>query len=129
MSNRNSLKGLTGITRVRNAIKYSWAGYKAAWSDEEAFRQILVLAAIGIPSALFIGDGFAEKMLLILPCILCILVELLNSAIENTVDRISLEHHELAKKAKDMGSAAQFSAQIFLGFTWLIYGICKLIQK
>ncbi len=118
---RNELKGLTGCTRILNAVRYSMHGYKAAWQDEEAFRQIVFLSILGIPAALYFGNGFAEKILLLLPCVLCILVELLNSAIENTVDRISLEKHELSKKAKDMGSAAQLSAQIYLYATWIIY--------
>ncbi len=126
MENRNSFKGKSGLKRITNAVKYSISGYKSAWNDEEAFRQIVMICVVAIPCALYFGQGFAEKMLLIVPCILCILVELLNSAIENTVDRISLENHELSKKAKDMGSAAQFSAQMFLYATWVLYFICKI---
>ncbi len=120
-SQRNSLKGRVGLTRIRNALQYSMQGYKAAWQDEEAFRQISILSCLGIPAGFIFGAGFVEKILLILPCIICIIVELLNSAIENVVDRISLEKHELSKKAKDMGSAAQLSAQLYLYATWLIY--------
>ncbi len=120
-SQRNDLKGMTGFTRVLNAVHYSWQGYKAAWQDEEAFRQIIYLSLFGVPAALYFGASFVEKMLLLLPCVLCILVELLNSAIENVVDRISLEQHDLSKKAKDMGSAAQFSAQLYLYGTWVVY--------
>ncbi len=118
---RNTLKGATGLLRILNAFRYSFQGYKAAWQDEEAFRQIVFLSCVGIPCALFFGASFAEKMLLILPCALCIIVELLNSAIENVVDRVSLEKHTMSKKAKDMRSAAQLSAQIYLYGTWLIY--------
>ncbi len=120
-SERNSFKGQVGLTRICNALSYSVQGYKAAWEDEEAFRQISLLSCLGIPAGLLLGVDFAEKMLLILPCILCIIVELLNSAIENIVDRISLEKHDLSKKAKDMGSAAQFSAQLYLYGTWIVY--------
>ncbi len=122
---RNAYKGLGGIKRIINAFHYSFDGYRAAWQDEEAFRQIVFLCIIGVPAALYFGDGFAEKALLLLPCVLCILVELLNSAIENVVDRISLEKHALSKKAKDMGSAAQLSAQIFFYGTWLLFILCN----
>lgn len=65
-------------------------------------------------------------MLLALPLVICLLVELLNSAIENAIDRISLEKHPLSKKAKDMGSAAQFLAQTFLVGTWATYAFARL---
>ncbi len=121
MENRNNLKGRTGIARILNALKYSWEGYRYAWQDEEAFRQINILSIVAIPCGLYLGNSFSEKILLVLPCILCIIVELLNSAIENVVDRISLEKHILSKKAKDMGSAAQFIAQLFFYGTWIIF--------
>ena len=118
MEERNALKGKRGLTRLLNAVCYSLAGYAAAWKDEEAFRQIVLLAAVGVPLACWLGETWAERVLLVLPLVLCLLVELLNSAIENTVDYISLERHPLAKKAKDMGSAAQFTAQLFLAAVW-----------
>lgn len=118
MDARNELKGKRGLVRLLNATRYSLAGYKAAWQDEEAFRQICLLAVIGLPLACRLGRGWAESVLLAVPLVLCLLVELLNSAIENVVDRISLEWHPLAKKAKDMGSAAQFTAQLFLAAVW-----------
>ncbi|WP_300719210.1 diacylglycerol kinase [uncultured Desulfovibrio sp.] len=118
MDRRNDLKGRRGLTRLRNAVRYSLEGYAAAWRDEEAFRQIALLAGAGLPLACWLGRDWAESVLLAVPLVLCLLVELLNSAIENTVDRISLERHPLAKKAKDMGSAAQFTAQIFLALVW-----------
>lgn len=105
MDARNELKGKRGLVRLLNATRYSLAGYKAAWQDEEAFRQICLLAV---------------------PLVFCLLVELLNSAIENVVDRISLEWHPLAKKAKDMGSAAQFTAQLFLAAVWGGYLLGRL---
>lgn len=114
----NELKGRTGLTRLRNAVIYSLDGYRAAWRDEEAFRQIVILLAAGIPLAFLIGRNWAEMVLLILPLVLCVIVELFNTAVENVVDRISLDMHPLSKKAKDMGSAAQFTAQLFLAFTW-----------
>lgn len=121
MDARNELKGKRGLVRLLNATRYSLAGYKAAWQDEEAFRQICLLAVIGLPLACRLGRDWAESVLLAVP-----LVELLNSAIENVVDRISLEWHPLAKKAKDMGSAAQFTAQLFLAAVWGGYLLGRL---
>lgn len=118
MDIRNTLKGKRGLARLLNATRYSMAGYKAAWQDEEAFRQITMLAGAGLPLACWLGRDWTESVLLAVPIVLCLLVELLNSAIENVVDRVSLEWHPLAKKAKDMGSAAQFTAQLFLAAVW-----------
>ena len=89
MDARNELKGKRGLVRLLNATRYSLAGYKAAWQDEEAFRQICLLAVIGLPLACRLGRDWAESVLLAVPLVLCLLVELLNSAIENVVDRIS----------------------------------------
>ena len=102
MDARNELKGKRGLVRLLNATRYSLAGYKAAWQDEEAFRQICLLAVIGLPLACWLGRDWTESVLLAVPLVLCLLVELLNSAIENVVDRISLEWHPLAKKAKEL---------------------------
>ena len=110
----NEMKGRTGLRRLRNAVD----GYRAAWRDEEAFRQIVILLAAGIPLAFLLGRNWAETVLLVLPLVLCVIVELFNTAVENVVDRISLDMHPLSKKAKDMGSAAQFTAQLFLAFVW-----------
>ncbi len=110
-----------GLARLYHAVLNSLDGWRAAWKDEEAFRQITLGAALGSALALYLGTTWTERILLILPLVLCLLVELLNSAIENTVDRISTEWHPLAKKAKDMGSAAQFTAQIFLALVWGSY--------
>ena len=126
MDARSELKGKRGLVRLLNATRYSLAGYKAAWQDEEAFRQICLLAVIGLPLACWLGRDWAESVLLAVPLVLCLLVELLNSAIENVVDRISLEWHPLAKKAKDMGSAAQFTAQLFLAVVWGGYLLGRL---
>ena len=112
------MKGRTGLRRLRNVVIYSLDGYRAAWRDEEAFRQIVILLAAGIPLAFLLGRNWAETVLLVLPLVLCVIVELFNTAVENVVDRISLDMHPLSKKAKDMGSAAQFTAQLFLAFVW-----------
>lgn len=115
---RNSFKGKHGWQRLYNACRYSFDGFRAAWQDEEAFRQILLLNAIGQPLALLLGKSWEETLLLMLVLLISLIVELLNSALENTVDRVSLEQHPLAKKAKDMGSAAQMLSQICIALVW-----------
>ena len=111
----------TGIRHICDACRYSRDGFLAAWQDEVAFRQIIIIATIGIPLSIILGDTWIERLLLALPIAICVIVELFNTAIENVVDLISPENHPLAKKAKDMGSAAQFTAQIWLCATWLYY--------
>lgn len=118
---RNAQKGQRGLKRICNAFFYSLDGIKAAWSDEEAFRQIAILAIVCIIVGLWIGETWVEKILLILPCVLCVIIELVNSAIENIVDFVSLKFHPLAKKAKDMGSALQLIACLFWLVVWISY--------
>ena len=118
---RNAKKGKTGLKRIYNAFFYSLDGLKAAFCEEEAFRQILIISAILIPLGAYLGDSFSEKVLLILPCILAIIAELTNSAIENAIDFAGLEIHPFAKKAKDMGSAIQFVACAFMAGVWIYY--------
>lgn len=112
-------KGQTGIKRVLNATGYSMAGLKAAFVGEAAFRQLLLMAVILISIACFLDVSRVERVLLIAVCLLALLVELLNSAIEAVVDRVSLELHPLSKNAKDMGSAAQFVALSLIALVWL----------
>jgi diacylglycerol kinase (ATP) len=100
-------KGKTGLVRLKNALGYSLAGFRAAYKHEDAFRQEVLLAAILVPlAASGLPVGYLGKALMIGSVLLVIIVELLNSAIEATVDRISLDNHDLAKRAKDIGSAA-----------------------
>lgn len=99
-------KGKTGIKRVINAFFYSLEGFRAAWKHEDAFRQETLLALLLIPLALYFGENAIGRALMIASVFLVLIVELVNSAIEATVDRISLENHKLAKRAKDIGSAA-----------------------
>lgn len=115
---RNDLKGKSGFTRLYNACVYSWQGFGFAFKDEQAFRQIVYVSCAGIPLALFLARQWYEAVLLIGVFALSLIVELLNSAIENTVDYISPERHILAQKAKDMGSAAQFVAQCSIALVW-----------
>jgi diacylglycerol kinase (ATP) len=118
-------KGKTGLRRVWNAFHYSLDGLRAAWSHEDAFRQELILAIILIPLALFLGHTPVERALMIGSLFLVLIVELLNSAIEATVDRVSLENHLLAKRAKDIGSAAVLIALLNV---WVIWG-CILLGR
>ncbi|MCK6393785.1 diacylglycerol kinase [Zoogloea sp.] len=111
-------KGKTGLTRVWNAFHYSMAGLAAAYRNEDAFRQEAWLAALLIPLALFLPVTALGKALMIASVLLVIIVELVNSALEAAVDRISLDHHHLAKRAKDIGSAAVFVALINVVVVW-----------
>jgi diacylglycerol kinase (ATP) len=125
---RNEFKGKTGLLRLVNATRYSIAGLRTAFQEEQAFRQILYCALIGTPLAALIAQEWTHFALLFASLIIPLIVELLNSAIENTVDRISLEKHELSKKAKDLGSAAQIVAQFFVATIWLSYIYSILFQ-
>ena len=99
-------KGKTGIVRIWNAFRYSLDGLRAAFRHEDAFRQEALLAAVLIPLACFMPANGTGKALMIASVLLVIIVELLNSAIEAAIDRISLDRHQLSKRAKDIGSAA-----------------------
>ncbi len=111
-------KGKTGLKRVWNAFFYSLEGFAAAWKHEDAFRQESLLAMLLIPSAFFLADLPLERALMIASVLLVLIVELVNSAIEATVDRISLENHALAKRAKDIGSAAVLISLINVLVIW-----------
>ena len=113
-------KGKTGLRRILNAVGYSWAGLAAAFKHENAFQQEVFLALLLIPLALFLGNSGSERALMIGAVMLVLVVELLNSAIEAAVDRISLEHHQLIKRAKDMGSAAVMIALINVVVIWAL---------
>ena len=120
MSEYSSLKGKTGLKRIINATGYSLAGFKAAYQHEAAFRQIVLINVILIPITFFLDVTRIEQAVLIAVCLLAMIVELFNSAIEAVVDRVSLDKHPLSKNAKDMGSAAQFVAQTIIIATWLL---------
>jgi len=116
-------KGKTGLRRIWNAFFYSLEGFAAAWKHEDAFRQETLLALVLIPLALYLGDSGLNRALMIASVLLALIVELINSAIEATVDRISLENHRLAKRAKDIGSAAVLIALINV---WVVWGLVLL---
>lgn len=111
-------KGKTGIRRLMNAFGYSLEGFKAAFKHEDAFRQEVFLAVILIPLALYLESEALHRILMIGSIFLVLIVELLNSAVEAVVDRVSIERHALAKRAKDIGSAAVFVALTNVVMTW-----------
>jgi len=111
-------KSKTGLQRIINATGYSLSGFAAAARNEHAFRQELFLAAVMLPLGLWFGPTGIAKALLVGSVLLVLVVELVNSAIEATVDRISLEDHRLAKRAKDIGSAAVMISLVNVAAVW-----------
>lgn len=113
-------KGKTGVTRLLNAFGYSYAGLREAYRNEDAFRQEITLAVILIPLTFWLEHSMLGRAMMIACVMLVIIVELVNSAIEATVDRISLDDHNLAKRAKDIGSAAVLLSLLNLVVVWLL---------
>lgn len=113
-------KGRTGLVRIWNALFYSLAGLAAAFRHEDSFRQEVLIAAILVPTALLLPASGPGKALMVASVLLVLVVELLNSAVEAAVDRISLENHLLAKRAKDIGSAAVFISIVNVAAVWLL---------
>ena len=109
-----------GVTRVLRAARASWLGLSGCFREEAAFRQELALAVVVIPLGLWLGHTGVERALLVAPMLLVLIVELLNSAIEATVDRIGLERHLLSGLAKDIGSAAVLMSFILMAAVWLL---------
>lgn len=120
MNNESPFKGKTGIRRLVNAMGYSLDGLTSAWRLEAAFRQVLLLAMVGISIAFYLPLEPWAKSLLILTHLIGVIVELINSAIEAAVDHTSLEQHPLAKRAKDLGSAAQLISLTALALIWAL---------
>jgi len=113
-------KGKTGLQRLVDATRYSLAGLVEAARHEDAFRQELILAAVLVPLGLVLGASGVERALLVGSVLVVLVVELVNSAVESTVDRVSLDDHQLAKRAKDLGSAAVMLALVVMGAVWLL---------
>ncbi len=113
-------KGKTGLRRLLNAFFYTLDGLSAAYRHEDAFRQEVWLAAIMLPLALFLPVPGLGRALMVASVLLVLIVELINSAIEAAIDRISLENHSLSKRAKDIGSAAVMIALINVIATWAL---------
>ena len=110
--------GYTGLTRIIKATGYSWQGLRAAWQNESAFRQEVTLCLIMLPLAFVVGETMMETALLIALLGVVLITELLNSAVEAVVDRVGDEHHDLAGRAKDMGSAAVFISLVLTAIVW-----------
>jgi len=111
-------QGKRGLRRVWDAAGYSAAGLSAAWRGEEAFRQEVLLGIVLAPLALWLGQSSMERLLLICSWLVVMIVEILNTAVEATVDRISDEHHRLSGQAKDLGSAAVFLSLLLAALVW-----------
>lgn len=110
--------GNRGLRRLIAATKYSILGFKAAWRNEEAFRTEIRLGIFLVPAAFWLGQTVVEQLLLLLSCILVILMELANTAIESLVDRIGSEQHALSGQAKDLGSAMVLVANLTVLLVW-----------
>jgi len=108
------------LRRAWNATRYSFAGLAAAARHEAAFRELVLLLIVAVPAALWLGRSGAERALMIASVALALVVELVNAAIEAVVDRISLENHALAKRAKDIGSAAVMLSLANAAVVWLV---------
>ncbi|MFV5213628.1 diacylglycerol kinase [Azonexus caeni] len=118
MSDYKEFKGKQGIVRLINALGYSRDGLASAWKNEAAFREETLLAAVAIPLAIFLGQTGVDRALLIGSILLILIVEILNSGLEAVVDKASPEKHELAKRAKDMGSAAVLLSLVNAAVIW-----------
>ena len=116
--------GKTGLERVGDATLYSLKGIRACWAHEAAFRQEVALFLVLTLAAFFVARTIEQWLLLVSPLLVLLIVELLNSSIEATVDRIGHEHHELSGRAKDIGSAAVFLCLIWIGLCW-----CSILWK
>lgn len=115
---RNGMNQHRGLMRMVSATRYSMSGFVAAWRSEAAFRQEVVAAAVLLPAAFWLGDNAAERALLTGTVLLVLIVELLNTAVEYTVDRIGTDHHRLSGRAKDLGSAAVLLSLFLWAVTW-----------
>ena len=108
-----------GINRLSSSINNSWAGFKDALFTEDAFRQLVIINSILLIITFCLDITKPERLLLISSCFLLLVVELINTAIETVVDRISLEIHPLSKRAKDAGGAAQLVTVVMTIIIWL----------
>ncbi|MCU0895882.1 MAG: diacylglycerol kinase [Burkholderiales bacterium] len=118
MEEKSPFKGKTGLRRIVNATGYSFSGLRDAFAHEDAFRQECLLALVLVAAALLVPVSALERALMVASVLLVLIVELLNSAIEAAVDRVSLDRHALAKRAKDIGSAAVFLSLVNVAVVW-----------
>lgn len=115
-----------GLNRIVYATLFSISGLNAAWRNEAAFRQEVLLCAVLIPASIWVGETAVERSLLIGSCLLILIVELINSAVEAVVDRVSVERHELSGRAKDLGSAAVLVSLLLATIVWGLIGWQRL---
>lgn len=118
----------TGLKRLLGAISNSVAGLRAAWKNEEAFRQELLLAIVLFPAAFWLGENSVQIALLLLSVLIVLIVELLNTCVEATIDRIGHEYHELSKRAKDIGSAAVGVSLATLLVVWGLVAYARFFE-
>lgn len=116
MQNENNV----GLQRLINATRWSMKGFRSTYKNEEAFRQEVLLLMVLGPVGLWLGENGIERALLVGPLLIVLIVELLNSAIESVVDRISTENHKLSGRAKDQGSAAVFVSVALVALCWIM---------
>jgi diacylglycerol kinase (ATP) len=114
--------GKTGLSRLFDAFGYSIQGIRACWRNEAAFRQEVLLFAVLFPCSFLVSRSIEQWLLLTTPLFLLLIVELLNTAVENVVDRIGHELHDLSGRAKDMGSAAVLICLVMTGMSWITIG-------
>ena len=122
MANHNQ----KGIGRLWHATLYSLAGIRAAWHHEAAFRQEVLLSLVLAPIAMWLGGSTVERLLLVGSCLIVLITELLNSAVEAAIDRISDDQHRLSARAKDLGSAAVFISLWLAVITWGLIGYDRI---
>jgi diacylglycerol kinase (ATP) len=120
--------GKTGLARILAATSYSMKGLRAAYASEAAFRQEVLLTLCLLPLSFWVADTVLEWIVLVGPLLILLLVELLNSAVEAVVDRIGAEHHVLAGRAKDMGSAAVLLSLLLVAASWIPLGYLHLLE-
>ena len=120
MTVKHELRPSIGPARLAGALRYSLAGFRHATRHEAAFQQEVLVFLLLLPAAVLLPVPTLDRLILVLSMLLVIVVELLNSAIEATVDRISFENHRLAKRAKDIGSAAVMLSLVNAGVVWLL---------
>lgn len=118
----------TGLKRLLGALSNSAAGLHAAWKNEEAFRQELLLAIVLFPTAFWLGENSVQIALLLLSVLILLIVELLNTCVEATIDRIGHEYHELSKRAKDIGSAAVGVSLATLLVVWGLVAYARFFE-
>jgi diacylglycerol kinase (ATP) len=121
--------GNTGLRRILRAMVYSAQGFAHAWRHEAAFRQEVALTLVLTPVAIWLGQTTLERVLLIGVCLVVLIVEFLNSAVEAAIDRFGEEHHELSGRAKDLGSAAVFVSLLLVLLVWSAVAYERFISQ